>query len=147
MDVYRDWSHHRLLKSTRWLTPSKLPYGSHELQVNIYAEMLRQNGKDVRSAAIQYIDMSGPTKCRTCKVMYVPNGAGDLSCPKCGKSSNEAHTGAVLIEIPLRDPAEIQQLIEERRNKLLKALETGEMPDTEPSFLCEYCPFVEICTI
>ena len=146
MDVYRDG---RIIdfKSTRWLTPSKLPYGSHELQVNIYAEMLRQNGKDVRSAAIQYIDMSGPTKCRTCKVMYVPDGAGDLSCPKCGKSSNEAHTGAVLIEIPLRDPAEIQQLIEERRNKLLKALETGEMPDTEPSFLCEYCPFVEICTI
>jgi len=146
MDVYRNG---RIIdfKSSRWLTPSNLPYGSHELQVNIYAEMLRQNGKAVRSAAIQYIDMSGPTKCRKCKVVYLPNEAGELSCPKCGKSSDEAHTGAVLIEIPLRSSAEIKALIEERRDKLNKALEANEMPSAEPSFLCEYCPFVEICTI
>jgi len=80
MDVYRNG---RIIdfKSTRWLTPSKLPYGSHELQVNIYAEMLRQIGKPVTSAAIQYLDMSGPTKCRTCKSPYEPDTTGTLSCP------------------------------------------------------------------
>jgi CRISPR/Cas system-associated exonuclease Cas4 (RecB family) len=146
MDVYRDG---RIIdfKSTRWLTPSKLPYGSHELQVNIYAEMLRQNGKEVTSAAIQYIDMSGPTKCRTCKAMYEPDATGGLVCPKCGKSSNDAHAGAVLIEVPLMDRDELQKLIVERRDALLKALQTGKMPRAEPSFLCDYCPFVDICKI
>ena len=145
-DVYRngrivDW------KTTRWLTPSKLPYGSHELQVNIYAEMLRQNGKEVKSAAIQYIDLSGPTKCRTCKAVYEPNDAGVLACPKCGKGSKDAHTGAVLIEIPLMNRDEIQKLVNERRDTLLRALEQNKMPRAEPSFLCDYCPFVDICKI
>ncbi len=145
MDVYRNG---RIIdfKSTRWLTPSKLPYGSHELQVNIYAEMLRQIGKEVTSAAIQYIDMSGPTKCKSCNALYEPDKMGRLSCPKCGKSSNESHTGAVLVEIPLMERSEIQKLITERRDALLKALETGKKPKDEPSFLCKgYCPFLEIC--
>jgi CRISPR/Cas system-associated exonuclease Cas4 (RecB family) len=134
--------------TARWLTPSKLPYGSHELQVNIYAEMLRQHGKDVHSAAIQYIDMSGPTKCKRCKVVYQPvNEDGDLACPKCGGISPEAHTGAVLVEIELRDRDEIQQLINGRRDTLLKALSDNVMPDAEPSFLCEYCQFVNLCEI
>ncbi len=146
MDVYRDG---RIIdfKTARWLTPSKLPYGSHELQVNIYAEMLRQQGKVVTSAAIQYIDMSGPTKCKICKSVYQPDELGMLTCPKCGRSYSDAHTGAVLVEIELRDNSEIRQLIEERRDVLLKALSDEIMPDAEPSFLCEYCPFVNLCNV
>ncbi len=146
MDVYRDG---RIIdfKTARYLILSKLPYGSHELQINIYAEMLRQQGKPVASAAIQYIDMSGPTKCKTCKVVYQPDETGVLACPKCGRSTREAHTGAVLVEIELRDSGEIRQLIEERRDILLKALSDNVMPDAEPSFLCEYCAFVNLCEV
>jgi CRISPR/Cas system-associated exonuclease Cas4 (RecB family) len=146
-DVYRNG---RIIdfKTARWLTLSRLPYGSHELQVNIYAEMLRQQGEDVKSAAIQYIDMSGPTRCKRCKVVYQPvNEDGDLACPKCGATFPEAHTGAVLVEIELRDRDEIQQLINRRRDTLLKALSDNVMPDAEPSFLCEYCQFVNLCEI
>jgi CRISPR/Cas system-associated exonuclease Cas4 (RecB family) len=143
MDVYRNG---RIIdfKTARWLTLSKLPYGSHQLQVNIYAEMLRQTGREVTSAAIQYIDLSGPTKCRQCKVVYVPEN-GKLACPKCHGSSKDAHTGAVLVEIPLDPREQVQQLIKERRDALLTALATGKMPGAEPSFLCEYCPFVDVC--
>ena len=41
--VYKDG---RLLdlKTTRWLYPSKMPYGSHALQVNMYAYFLKKSG-------------------------------------------------------------------------------------------------------
>ncbi len=144
MDIYRQG---RIIdiKTTRWLTPSRLPYGSHALQVNYYAAMLRELGKPVTSAAIQYIDLSGPTKCKTCKATYVPDDTGELHCPKCGTTYHEAHTGAVLVEIPLMPHEEVRQQIIERRDALLKALDDGNAPDKEPSFLCDYCNFVEIC--
>jgi CRISPR/Cas system-associated exonuclease Cas4 (RecB family) len=34
-------------KTTRWLDKTKLPYGEHEKQVNLYAWMLEQSGKPV----------------------------------------------------------------------------------------------------
>src|SRR6185295_15008554 len=46
-------------KTTRWMKPAKLPYGSHAMQLNIYAALLRAQGKEVTSLAIQYIDLSG----------------------------------------------------------------------------------------
>jgi len=45
------------------------------------------------------------------------------------------------------DSDEIQKIINERRDALLKALDEDKQPKAEPSFLCDYCPFVDICKI
>ena len=132
------------LKTTRWLTPSRLPYGSHAQQVNIYAALLREMGETVTSAAIQYIDLSGPTKCRSCGVYYARID-GTLQCPKCGKANPEAHLGAVTFEIPLARHEDVVREITERRDALLRALDRGVAPEAEPGFLCDYCPFKTIC--
>ena len=58
------------LKTTRWMKTANLPYGSHEIQVNIYAQLMREMGLEVKDLYIQYIDLSGPTKCRKCKLTY-----------------------------------------------------------------------------
>jgi CRISPR/Cas system-associated exonuclease Cas4 (RecB family) len=144
-DVYYDNGRILDYKTTRWLTPSKLPYGSHIEQVNIYAALLREMGMPVTSAAIQYIDLSGPTKCKRCNRAYMPVD-GILACPKCGASSGEAHLGAVIFEIQLYPHDEVVNKIIERRDALSTALESGNTPLAEEGFLCNYCPFTEICS-
>lgn len=131
-------------KTTRWMYPDKLPYGSHALQVNIYAELLRQQGRAVDSLAIQYIDLSGPTKCRRCRQVVVPDN-GYLVCPSCGETPKGAHLGAILVEIPVLSSREIKGLIEERGGMLNMALESQMEPDAEPGYLCAYCPFTDRC--
>ena len=130
--------------STRWLYPSKLPYGSHALQVNIYAWLLRKMGREVNQLQIQYIDMSGPTKCRKCRVS-VRMFNGELKCPSCLQYVNGAHLGAVLVEVPLMEEREIEELVASRRDRLQLALALGEPPEREPGFLCAYCSHYEIC--
>jgi len=142
MDVY--YKNGRIIdfKTTRWLMPDKVPYGSHALQVNVYAELMRQNGYDVNSMAIQYIDMSGPSKCRKCNSIAIWDD-GAIICPTCGRELNNGHLGAVLCEI---DPIDnIKEWIEERRDILVAALEDEKSPDAEPSFLCKYCNHADIC--
>ena len=78
------------LKQSRWIFPSKLPYGSHATQVNIYAHLLRKMGREVTKLQIQYVDASGPTKCRKCKVP-VRVDDGILKCPNCGNIIANAH--------------------------------------------------------
>jgi len=131
-------------KTTRWLKLANLPYGSHEVQVNIYAYLLRENGQDVDTAEVQYIDLSGPTKCRECKLPVVPVPDG-LACPNCGFYPRGAHKGAVLFEIDLMHPDEIKAFVEQRRDALRLSLDLDDEPDAEPSFLCSYCVFLERC--
>lgn len=131
-------------KTTRWLKPSNLPYGSHEVQVNIYAYLMRKNGYEVDSAAIQYIDLSGPTKCKECKLPVVPVPDG-LACPNCGYYPREAHLGAVLYDVDLMHPDEIESFVEQRRDALRLSLSLAQEPDAEPSYLCSYCIFLEKC--
>lgn len=132
-------------KTTRWIVPSKLPYGSHELQVNIYAAMLRELGKQVNSAAIQYIDLSGPTKCRKCNVpVRMPGPA----CPMCGEpGGKEPHLGTITVEVNLWEHDEVVGLVNKRRGMLTEALENGKPTDVlgEPSYLCRYCDHRDIC--
>ena len=144
-DVYYKSGRIMDTKTTRWLTPSKLPYGSHAMQVNIYAAMLREMGELVTSAAIQYIDMSGPYKCKACNVYYEPSDFGVSICPSCGKSVKEAHLGAAIFEIPLLPHDEIVALIKERRDVLLTALDIEIAPRQEQGFLCNYCAHSKIC--
>ena len=144
MDIYRDGNIVDL-KTSRWITPAKLPYGSHAMQVNIYAEMMRALGHEVKRLFVQYIDMTGPTKCKTCKAMFVPDESGYLSCPRCKREYSAAHAGAELIEIDSYPREEVQEYINERRDILTNSLETGTAPAQEPSFLCDYCAFKNIC--
>jgi len=137
---------HRLVdyKTTRWLKLANLPYGSHQVQINIYAYLLRENGHDVDSAAIQYIDLSGPTKCREHKLPVIPVPDG-LACPTCGFYPRGAHRGAVLYEVDLMHPDEIKVFVEQRRDALRLSLDLDQEPDAEPSYLCGYCSFLDDC--
>jgi len=132
-------------KTVRWMYPDKLPYGSHVMQVNIYAHLLRLSGQPVTSAAIQYIDMSGPSKCRRCRVPVRMSEEGVITCPNCGGAVNNAHLGAFIAEIPLMDESEIDAFIVERRDILVDAIEGNAVPDAEVSYLCAYCPHIEFC--
>jgi hypothetical protein len=126
------------------MTPSRLPYGSHQLQVNIYAYLLRQLGREVNRLFIQYVDMSGPTKCRKCNVP-VERIDGNNVCPKCLSAPREAHLGALLIEIPMMDDEEVKSHIETRVGVLRGAMDSGAIPEGEPGFLCNYCPSLLLC--
>ncbi len=141
--VYKDG---RLLdiKTTRWLTPQKLPYGSHALQVNIYAWMLRKSRRAVSKMQIQYIDTSGPSKCRKCKVA-VRNFDGELKCPQCFQYVPGAHLGAVLVDVGVMRNEEVEAIILPRRNDLDAALQMGIPPAKEPGYLCGYCAHYEKC--
>ena len=131
-------------KTTRWMRPTILPYSSHARQVNVYAAMMREMGMKVTSAAIQYIDVSGPTKCRKCRVTYVMVD-GFLACPVCSNSVNEAHLGAHLVDVPLEPHDHIVNFINERVAALVASLETREEPDRDESFMCNYCSYTNIC--
>ena len=132
-------------KTTRWLYVGKLPYGSHALQVNIYAWLLRKMGREIKQLQIQYVDMSGPTKCRKCRVPVRFVG-GELKCPACLQPVKGAHLGAYLVDAPLMSDAEIERLIVERRGKLERALVSGDAPDREPGYLCAYCSHYQECS-
>lgn len=126
------------LKSTRWMYVERLPYGSHALQVNIYAWMLRQSGKRIDRLQIQYIDASGPTKCRKCRqtVQLIDNA---LRCPSCLSAPKGAHLGAHLVDIPVMTDDEVENIIGKRKENLEAALAMGIAPEAEPGWLCSYC--------
>jgi hypothetical protein len=133
------------IKSTRWITPSKLPYSSHELQVNIYAQMLRKMGHEINRLQIQYIDMSGPTKCRKCRRAVKATWDGLLRCPVCYQIPTDPHLGAILLDVAVYPPEEVEKLILERKAELETALLTGLEPEREESFLCNFCPHSGEC--
>lgn len=141
--VYRDG---RVLdfKTTRWLVPDKLPYSSHPMQVNIYAWMLRGMGREVNKLQIQYVDVTGPTKCRKCRVP-VEMVMGEVMCPQCGNAPKGAHMGALLVDIPLMNDEQIETIICDRIDTLSKSIETKVAPEQEPSFLCNYCASFAKC--
>jgi hypothetical protein len=107
-------------------------------------------GCEVNSLAIQYIDMSGPTKCRSCKVplraINEPDYPLRLACPKCGSEPKNAHLGTYLVEIPMMSEESVVDFITTRKDQILEAMESGEAPLGEPSFLCNYCSYRESCS-
>jgi CRISPR/Cas system-associated exonuclease Cas4 (RecB family) len=132
-------------KTTRWMKINNLPYGSHAKQVNVYAAMLRAQGREVNRAYIQYVDLSGPSKCTTCKGPLAPGSDGVMVCQRCTKINPNAHTGAHLVEIELEPEGMIAEWIETRKRILDMALEAEQTPEAEASFLCDYCAFREQC--
>ena len=131
--------------TTRWIKLDKLPYGSHVQQLNIYAALLRAQGRTVTSAAIQYIDLSGPSKCTTCKGPTEPGADGVMRCKRCGKTLATAHPGVALVEVALEDDSVVAEWIQTRLKILEMSIEGRETPDAEPSYLCDYCPFQSKC--
>jgi CRISPR/Cas system-associated exonuclease Cas4 (RecB family) len=131
-------------KTTRWLYTSKVPYGSHTIQVNIYAYLLKKMGRDVNQLQIQYIDMSGPTKCRKCKVP-VRIIDGEYRCPKCNEMKPNAHLGTYLVDVPISEEADIEHFIEVRKGDLTAAIAMGLPPAKEAGYLCAYCSHVDKC--
>lgn len=132
------------MKFTRWMYPNKLPYGSHALQVNIYAWILRKMGRDINRLQIQYIDASGPSKCRKCR-LPVRMIEGELKCPKCLSAPSNAHLGAYLIDVPVYRDDEVEAMISTRKANLEAALAMGMPPEAEPGFLCAYCAHTAKC--
>ena len=130
-------------KTTRWLKIANLPYGSHSMQVNIYAWMLEGSGYEIEKLFVQYIDLSGPSKCRSCKI-YLEMNDGVLSCPRCGKAPKDAHMGTALIEIEKMDSEEVGQYVKEKKERVEAGLETG-LVEAEPSWLCYYCAHLPNC--
>ena len=141
--IYKD-GHISDLKSTRWMFPHKLPYGSAALQVNIYAWMLRGMGKPTNSLSIQYIDFSGPSKCRKCSVPGQMIG-GVVRCPKCSNELKNGHLGAYFVDVPMMTDDEVESVILDRKNNLASAIAMGLEPAKEPGYLCEYCSHRTIC--
>jgi CRISPR/Cas system-associated exonuclease Cas4 (RecB family) len=132
-------------KTTRWISLERLPYGSHVQQLNVYAALLRAQGREVNSAAIQYIDMSGPSKCPTCKGPCAPGEDGLMTCTRCGRPLPKAHPGVALVEVELEPPSVVAEWIETRLKLLQMGLEASEAPDAEPSYLCDYCAHAKQC--
>jgi hypothetical protein len=132
-------------KTTRWMKPQNLPYGSHEDQVNLYHYLYKLGHEVGDRLQVQMIDMSGPTRCKQ-RQSGVPCGGvmrmidGVVKCPKCLHTYPGAHLGATLVEIDVAEKETIENFIKERRDKLQEAINTRVEPDPEPSFLCGYCP-------
>jgi len=131
-------------KTTRWLKLGSLPYGSHALQLNIYAWMLRRSGRAVSQLQVQYIDASGPTKCRKCGVP-VRMIAGELKCPVCLASIRDAHLGAVMVDIPVMTDREVEEIVIPRRDELQSSLDMGILPERETVWLCRFCSHADKC--
>jgi CRISPR/Cas system-associated exonuclease Cas4 (RecB family) len=136
-------------KTTRSIKPWGLPYGEHEEQVKIYTIMLRAMGLPVETAAIQYIDLSGPSKCPYCKQGTLAPGGGTFLCRHCGKEfeNDKLHNGAALYEVNLDDNelGETTNALESRLGTLDHALSTQEAPTGETGWLCKFCSFSGIC--
>lgn len=130
--------------TTRWLKIHSVPYGSHALQVNVYAWMLRKMGREINKLQIQYIDLSGPSKCRGCKRTVQMIG-GMLKCPECLRVLPDAHLGALLVEIPILTDEEVEAHILDRKKELEASIALGDPPTKEPGFLCAYCAHTEKC--
>lgn len=134
-------------KTTRWMYLNKLPYGNHGTQLNIYAWLLRENGYPVKKMQVQYIDLSGPSKCKKCKGPLRPQKGGDYECTRCGKmyAGDKVHPGVALIPI---DHIDMTSFIDEKSSQLQWALDQEIAPekvDKKGNWICGYCEFTKEC--
>lgn len=125
-------------KTTKDIYWNLIPYGEHEVQLNLYAYMLEEMGKKVDSMAIQYISNKGATQCSKCRVEmeWTDNG---IACPICGKQINSRHLGVALVEIRKYSHAEMEEVFRHRKSILEKALAEKKLPEGEPGWLCKFC--------
>lgn len=128
------------IKTTRWLQPYMLPYGNHLKQILYYAVMLWKSGKPVHKGIIRYVDLSGPSKCRKCKVQH--------SLCQCGAAIPKgAHNGfwAYTVFWTERDFEIAYQEMNTVVHQLQTAIQMNLAPDGTPSWECRYCDFSGQC--
>ena len=125
-------------KTTKDIYHNLIPYGEHEIQINLYAYMLEQMGEKVDSMAIQYISNKGPTQCSKCRVAMEWTEVG-IACPICGKQINSGHLGVALVEIKRYEKKEMEEVFRHRKSILEHAFENKELPLGEPGWLCKFC--------
>ena len=89
--------------------------------------------------------MSGPTKCRSCRVP-VEMHDGVIACPKCGNTPKDAHLGVALVEVPIMTDVEVLDVIHDKIKNLQAAIDLGMEPAAEPSYLCGYCSHEGHCS-
>ena len=133
------------IKTTRWMMPSKLPKADHVVQVNLYAYMLKAMGVEVNQLQIQYIDFSGPTRCRKCRVVLELID-GVHTCPKCGSMPTNAHHGALICDAPFMTEEEILDYAKTRKEVLQLSLDLSDPPEREEGWLCNYCDHTTVCS-
>ena len=134
-------------KTTRWITMGNLPYADHAIQVQIYANMMLHLGYPVSCAEIQYVDLSGPSKCKTCSQTLLPYDDDNLICPQCEKEflRSKYHLGTVRHPVFIGDALHMDGWITSRLKELNDSVNDKWPPSAEPSFLCRYCPFNTKC--
>jgi len=126
-------------KTTRWMKVERLPYGNHKDQVLLYAAMLREMGETVKRVFINYIDLSGPSRCPYCK-QY----SRDCTCNR----PHNGHNGFYPYEVEF-DKVALDEALDKafvRAQLLQTALNTGQPPKRPARYwLCDYCDFSERC--
>jgi len=112
-------------KTTRRIVPSKLPYGDHEAQLNLYRYMLARNELDPQMQAgrlvVYYVDLTGP---------------------------GQEHNGVVPCELPVWPEERAASYLRERAKALHAALNGGALPpkiERERSWACAYCSVNTVC--
>jgi hypothetical protein len=109
-------------KTTRWMVPAKLPYGTHASQVNVYRWLLwKDKGIKVDRLQICYVDVSGPDK------------------------KKGTHNGYYAVDIDVWDDSVIDPYIRENALLLHQLIYEGNctLPKRvggDKKWMCRFCP-------
>lgn len=125
-------------KTAKEIVADRLPYGEHELQLNLYAYMLGKLGKSVKRLVLVYISNKGPSECSKCRKPLVYQ-LGSPTCPVCERVPNNGHFGVKAIEVPMMNEREVEKIFRDRKMQLEIALSEKRLPAASPDWLCAYC--------
>jgi hypothetical protein len=122
LELLQDW------KSAKEIYLSKLPYGDHETQINLYAYMLERNEIEprhpVKTLQMVYISKTGPDR-------------------KKGQ-----HNGVVKMPIEKWKPARVEDFLHRRAWLLREAMDGRLVPNMiakAERWHCDYCPVRRAC--
>lgn len=137
--LVEDW------KTTRSINTDVLPRDSHVRQLNVYAWLLRQNGQSPSMGRIQYISMSGPTKCRVCSGEI---GWEDRKCTRCGKiNKSVCPMGLYRTDVTLWTEEEADRFVRRNSLSLHQSMIDGTPPSDKEVNLCSFCHHEERCKL
>lgn len=119
-----------------------LPYGDHEVQLNLYAYMLRSMDREVNDLRLVYVSRSGPSKCRSKQCgagTTMEMIDGEIRCPRCLKVVSGSHLGFVTVQVRRYSDEELEEVFQHRKNILQQAMAAGTLPQAEAGWICRYC--------
>ena len=126
-------------KTTRWIKDvTNLPRKEDVAQMNVYKNLLNEEGYALEKMFLQYIDVTGPPTCRSCGVMMQMQ-EGVVQCPICHYVDKRQHLGVAIVEAPVYDRDTYLEKINLRRDALLSCLENKIPPEPEPDYYCGFC--------